>query len=154
MIGHDMSFDRRNKKIGIAEANCDKNIDNKTMDEYGVENGYDFKENENIGKRKFIDFFLNEKKLGVYIFITFVLFFVIIYLILVLVNLKKRKRNPWLWFIKSDIDKDESFIPIRYDVNDINETQNDKGKNIDMIYLNKDDGRDGFKNSKYSKIST
>ena len=93
--------------------------------------------------------------LGVYIIITFVLFFVIIYLIFVLINLKKRKRNPWLWFIKkNDIDKNESFIPIRYDINDINETQNNKGKNIDMIYLNKDYGKEGFKNSKYSKIST
>ena len=155
MIGHDIIFDIRNKKIGFAEANCDKNINNETMDEFGVENGYDFKGYENIGKNKFVDFFLNEKMLGVYIIITFVLFFVIIYLIFVLINLKKRKRNPWLWFIKkNDIDKNESFIPIRYDINDINETQNNKGKNIDMIYLNKDYGKDGFKNSKYSKIST
>ena len=153
MIGHEIIFDIKNKKIGFAEANCDKNVINKNIDEIGVENGYNFKEYE-LRKKKFFDFFVNENLLGFYIFVTCVLLLVIIYLIFVLINLKKRKKNPWLWFIgKNNIDKEESFIPIRYDVNDINEKENNKGKKIDMIYLKKEEGNYEFKNSKYSKIN-
>ena len=156
MIGHDIIFDLKNQKIGIAEANCDKNdVNNKTMDEFGVEKGYKYIDNNNFRKKNFLDFLLNENLFGIYVFITFILFFVIIYLISVLINLKKQSNNPWLWFIKEkNIDKDDSFIPVRYDVNDINESQNDKEKNIDMIYLNQEEVKQEIKNSKYNKIST
>ena len=156
MIGHDIIFDLKNQKIGIAEANCDKNdVNNKTMDEFGVEKGYKYIDNNNFRKKNFLDFLLNENLFGIYVFITFILFFVIIYLISVLINLKKQSNNPWLWFIKEkNIDKGDSFIPVRYDVNDINESQNDKEKNIDMIYLNQEEVKQEIKNSKYNKIST
>ena len=156
MIGHDVIFDLKNQKIGFAEANCDKNnINNKSMDKIGVENGYKYTNDDNFRKKSFLDFFINEKMFGIYIIITFILFFVIIYLIFVLINLKKNKNDPWLWFIKDkNIDKDDNFIPVRYDVNDINENQNKNEKQIDMIYLNQEEGKEEFKNSKYNQIIT
>jgi hypothetical protein len=153
MIGHEVIFDIKNKKIGFAEANCDKN-NNKSMDNMGIEYGYNYQSYNSNGKNSLFDIFLNENMLGIYIFITIILLFVLIYLILVLINFKKRKRNPWILFIdESDINKDESFIPIRYDINDINGKENNKTKEIDMIYLNKTKNKE-FKNSNYSKISS
>lgn len=156
MIGHEIIFDINNKKIGFATANCDKNNNNKSFDDMGIEDGYNLENIENNEKiNKFLDFFLNEKMLGFYIAITIILFLVIIYLILVLINFKKRKENPWRLFLtRNNLDKNESFIPIRYDVNDINENKNDKGKKIDMVYLNEEEKKNEFKISKYSKIGT
>ena len=92
MIGHDVIFDLKNQKIGFAEANCEKYVNNETMDGIGVENGYNFKEYELRKKNGFFDIFVNENLLGFYIFITIVLLLVIIYLVFVLINLKKRKK--------------------------------------------------------------
>ena len=88
------------------------------------------------------DFFLNDNMLGIYVMITIVLFLVIIYLIVVLINLKKKKKNPWRIFgnNKYNNDKIDSFIPIRYDVNDTNNKNNNKKNN-------------NIENSKYKKIN-
>ena len=60
-----------------------------------------------------------------------------------------------MWFIKDkNIDKDDNFFPVRYDVNDISENQNKNEKQIDMIYLNQEEGKEEFKNSKYNQIIT
>ena len=155
MIGHEIIFDIINRKIGFVEAYCDKNNTNRSIDYFGVEDGYNPKNYEKISKKSFFDFFVNENMLGFYIFVTIILFFVIIYLIVVLINFKKRKKNPWIWFLrKDDYNQDESFIPLRFDVNDINERDIDKGKKIDMIFLDKEEKKSDFTNSKYSKITS
>ena len=156
MIGHDIIFDIKNQKIGFAQANCDKNNDNRSIDDMGIEDGYKFKNTDNTRNRNiFFDFFVNENMLGFYIFVTIILFFAIIYLVSVLINIKKRKKNPWMLFGKRDnISKNETLIPIRYDVNDTNENENNKSKKIDMIYLKDGEGKKEIQNSKYSKINT
>ena len=159
MIGHEIIFDKQNKKIGFVEANCDKNK-NISMDDMGVEYGYNQLINENIKieNKNVFDYFLNENMLKVYVLITFVLLFFIIYLLCVLFNLKKRKRNPWLWFLPKDNrnnrDRNESLIPIRFDINDVNENKNNKPKEIDMVYLKNKYNNNEFNNSKYSKINS
>ena len=155
MIGHEIIFDIINRKIGFVEAYCDKNNTNRSIDYFGVEDGYNSKNYEKISKKSFFDIFVNENMLGFYIFVTIILFFVIIYLIVVLINFKKRKKNPWIWFLrKDDYNQDESFIPLRFDVSDINERDIDKGKKIDMIFLDKEEKKSDFTNSKYSKITS
>ena len=152
MIGHEIIFDVNNKKIGFAEAYCDKNYNNKTMNDLGIERGYPEKKYEKIERNKLIDFFLDERLIGIYIVIAIILFIVFIYLILVLVNFNKRKRNPWLWFLKNNA-KEESFIPIRYDVNDVNQNDN-KNLEINLVTLSTDEEKDDFTHSKYTKINT
>ena len=152
MIGHEIIFDIKNKKIGFVEANCDKN-NNKTMTNIGVEVGY----NESMinpvnNSYSLYDFFLNDNMLGIYVMITIILFLVIIYLIAVLINFKKRKKNPWRIFgnNKYNNDKIDSFIPIRYDVNDMYNKNNNK--EINMVYL-KNEKNNNIENSKYKKIN-
>ena len=148
MIGHEIIFDIKNKKIGFVEANCDKN-NNKTMTNIGIEVGY----NESMinsfnNSYSLYDFFLNDNMLGIYVMITIILFLVIIYLIIVLINFKKRKKNPWRIFgnNKYNNDKIDSIIPIRYDVNDMDNKNNNK--EINMVYL-KNEKNNNIENSKY-----
>ena len=152
MIGHEIIFDIKNRKIGIAEAYCDKSHKNKSMDDLGIESGYPKKSFEKVGRNKILDFFLNERMVGIYIFLTIILFLVLVYLISVLINFNKSKRNPWLWFLKNNTSIQESFIPIRYDVNDTNQN-NTKNKEINLVSLSTDDKNVDLTHSKYSKIN-
>ena len=152
MIGHEIIFDIKNRKIGIAEAYCDKSHKNKSMDDLGIESVYPKKSFEKVGRNKILDFFLNERMVGIYIFLTIILFLVLVYLISVLINFNKSKRNPWLWFLKNNTSIQESFIPIRYDVNDTNQN-NTKNKEINLVSLSTDDKNVDLTHSKYSKIN-
>ena len=89
---------------------------------------------------------------GIYIFLTIILFLVLVYLISVLINFNKSKRNPWLWFLKNNTSIQESFIPIRYDVNDTNQN-NTKNKEVNLVSLSTDDKNVDLTHSKYSKIN-
>ena len=157
MIGHEIIFDRKNNRIGIVEANCDKN-NNKTMNIIGIEKGY--KENiigsNNGEKASLIDFIFNENMLNFYIIISIILLLVIIYLVIVLIQFKKRKRNAWLWFMEKEenIEEEENnLIPIKYDINDSSNKYEKNNIEFSNIYLeNHDNNNQDFKNSKYSQI--
>ena len=161
MIGHEIIFDRKNNKIGIVEANCDKN-NNKTMNYIGIERGYS---EDNTGGNNYeyaylLDYIFNEKMLNFYIVVSIILFLIIVYLIGVLINFKKRKSNAWWWFLeKPNIDEDSNtnnLLPIRYDIND-SSNKNEKKKEFSMVFLSDSDNNNNSKNmkhSKYSKINT
>ena len=141
MIGHEIIFDVKNKKIGFAEAYCDKKYNNKSMNDMGIEHGYKEKNVEIIENNNLIDFFLNENLLGIYIVITIILFIVFIYLILILIKLRKHNAQ------------EQSLIPIRYDVNDVQQRENNN-KEINLVNLSSEGKEDKFNHSKYTKIST
>ena len=157
MIGHEIIFDRKNNKIGIAEANCDKN-NNKTMNYIGIEKGYnedilEQNEDENIS---LFDYIFSENMLVFYIIVSIILLLIIIYLSIVLIYFKKRKRNAWLWFIdREDNDEDINLIPIRYDINE-SSNKNEKNNNeFSTVFLTNSENNINkeMKNSKYSKIN-
>ena len=153
MIGHEIIFDRKNNKIGIAEANCDKN-NNKSMNYIGIEKGYNDEMIENNYKDiSLIDYLFSENMLNFYIVVTIILFLIIIYLVIVLINFKRRKPNAWCWFMeKPDNDERNDFLPIRYDINDTN--KNDKNnKEFSMVFLSDSPIKNEIKNSNYSKIN-
>ena len=153
MIGHEIIFDRKNNKIGIAEANCDKN-NNKSMNYIGIEKGYNDEMIENNYKDiSLIDYLFSENMLNSYIVVTIILFLIIIYLVIVLINFKRRKPNAWCWFMeKSDNDERNDFLPIRYDINDTN--KNDKNnKEFSMVFLSDSPVKKEIKYSNYSKIN-
>ena len=161
MIGHEIIFDRKNNKIGFVEANCDKN-NNKTMNYLGIENTYkeSIIDQSNETKASLIDAVFNESMLSFYIVVSIILLLIIIYLIIVLIQFKKRKRNAWLWFMeKENVEEENNLIPIRYDINDpANKNENEKNDiEFSSVFLNNNDNNNnnqGFKNSKYSKISS
>ena len=141
MIGHEIIFDVKNKKIGFAEAYCDKTYNNKSMDDMGIEHGYPEKNISIIEKFNLIDFFINENLIGIYIVITIILFIVFVYLIIILVKLSNYNAQ------------EQSLIPIRYDVNDVQ--QNEKNnKEISLVNLNSEGKEEDLIHSKYTKIST
>ena len=141
MIGHEIIFDVKNKKIGFAEAYCDKTYNNKSMDDMGIEHGYPEKNISMIEKFNLIDFFINENLIGIYIVITIILFIVFVYLIIILVKLSNYNAQ------------EQSLIPIRYDVNDVQ--QNEKNnKEISLVNLNSEGKEEDLIHSKYTKIST
>ena len=154
MIGHEIIFDRKNNKIGVVEANCDKN-NNKTMNILGIEKGYsdEVLENKDFESVSLIDYILNENMLRFYIIVSIVLFLVVVYLVIVLINFKRRKRNAWLWFIEKDDNDEDNLIPIRYDINDSKNEKNNK--NYSAVFLSDSDTNNDkeIKNSKYSKIN-
>ena len=153
MIGHEIIFDRKNNKIGIAEANCDKN-NNKSMNYIGIEKGYaDEMLEDNYKNVSLIDYFFSEKMLNFYIIVTIILFLIIIYLVMVLINFKKRKPNAWFWFMEmSDNDERNDFLPIRYDINDT--SKDDKNnKEFSIVFLSDSPVKNEIKNSNYSKIN-
>ena len=98
--------------------------------------------------------------LSFYIVVSIILLLIIIYLIIVLIQFKKRKRNAWLWFMeKENVEEENNLIPIRYDINDpANKNENEKNDiEFSSVFLNNNDNNNnnqGFKNSKYSKISS
>ena len=160
MIGHEIIFDSKNNKIGIVEANCDKNnnSNNQSMNYIGIEEGYNNEDMLEQNNMHLIDYILNENMLSLYILIAVILFLIIIYLVIVLIHFKKRRPNPWLWFIEKEYDDEEnSFIPIKYDINDSSNKneQNKNNKDFSTVFLaNSDNNNKEIKNSKYSKINT
>lgn len=159
MIGHEIIFDRKNNKIGVVEANCDKN-NNKTMNYLGIEKGYNdemLDNNNNYESISLFDYILNENLLKFYIIVSIILFLVIVYLVIVLIHFKRRKRNAWLWFMeKDDINEDDNLIPIRYDINDSSNKNEKNDKNYSKVFLSDSDNNNNkeIKNSKYSKINS
>ncbi len=158
MIGHEIIFDRKNNKIGVVEANCDKN-NNKTMNYLGIEKGYNdemLDNNNNYESISLFDYILNENLLKFYIIVSIILFLVIVYLVIVLIHFKRRKRNAWLWFMeKDDINEDDNLIPIRYDINDSSNKNEKNDKNYSKVFLSDSDNNNKeIKNSKYSKINS
>ena len=162
MIGHEIIFDRKNNRIGIVEANCDKNNNRtKNYNYIGIENGY----NEDIlGDNQYeyaslIDYIFNENMLTIYVVISIILLLIIIYLIMVLINFKKRRPNAWFWFYeRNDTVEDNNttnLLPIRYDINDPSK-KNEKNKEFSMVFLHDsyDNNNKGIKEGKYSKINT
>ena len=157
MIGHEIIFDRTNKKIGVVEANCDKN-NNKTMNFIGIEKGYkeDMYEANIPEKITLSDYIFNEKLLSFYIITSIILFLIIIYLVVVLIYFKRRKRNAWLWFIKKEEnDEDNNLIPIRYDINDHSNKSEKNSTEFSTVFLSESNNNNikELKNSKYSKIN-
>ena len=141
MIGHEIIFDVKNKKIGFAEAYCDKKYNNKSVDDMGIEQGYPEKNIEIFEKKNLIDFFLNENLIGIYIVITIILFIVFVYLISVLIKLSHYN------------EQEQSPIPIRYDFNDLQQREKNN-KEINLVNLNSEEKENEFNHSKYTKIST
>ena len=82
MIGHDIIFDRENKKIGFVEAFCDKK--NKNLSNIGV----DISDNNEINNKKksILDFLSSNKMLNVFIFTGIVIFCVIICLLIICIK--------------------------------------------------------------------
>ena len=79
--------------------------------------------------------------IGIYIVITIILFIVFVYLIIILVKLSNYNAQ------------EQSLIPIRYDVNDVQ--QNEKNnKEISLVNLNSEGKEEDLIHSKYTKIST
>ena len=163
MIGHEIIFDRKNNRIGIVEANCDKNNKtNKSMNYIGIEKGYYNEEieqnNNNTESISLIDFIFNETMLIFYIIISLILFVIIIYLVVVLIHFKKRKTNPWLWFIEKEYnDEENNLIPIKYDIVDSSNknSQSNNNKEFSAVFLaDSQNNNNEIKNSKYSKINT
>ena len=163
MIGHEIIFDRKNNRIGIVEANCDKNNKtNKSMNYIGIEKGYYNEEieqnNNNTESISLIDFIFNENMLIFYIIISLILFLIIIYLVVVLIHFKKRKTNPWLWFIEKEYnDEENNLIPIKYDIVDSSNknAQSNNNKEFSAVFLaDSQNNNNEIKNSKYSKINT
>lgn len=156
MIGHEIIFDRTNNKIGVVEANCDKN-NNKTMNFIGIEKGYKEDMYENIPEKITLsDYIFNEKLLSFYIIISIILFLIIVYLVVVLIYFKRRKRNAWLWFIeKEENDGDNNLIPIRYDINDPYNKNEKNSNEFSTVFLSESSHNNNkpIKNSKYSKIN-
>lgn len=157
MIDHEIIFDRKNGKIGIAESNCDKNK-NKSMNYIGIEKGYNeemFEDNNYNRTIPMIDYIFSENMLNFYIIITILLFFIIIYLVIVLINIKKRKPNAWLWFMDNPDNEEgnNSFIPIRYDINDTSSKNEKNDKEFSMVFLSDSPINNEIKKSNYSKIN-
>lgn len=171
MIGHEIIFDRKNQKIGIVEANCAKNInnktENKTMNSIGIEKGYNedvLNENNDVVYPSLMDFIFNEKMLRFYIIISIILFLVIIYLIMVLINFQKRKSNAWLWFMGTTEEnntiattEDNNLIPVKYDVVDTSgdkNTNEKKDKNYTKVFLADpiNNNNEAMKISNYNQI--
>ena len=164
MIGHEIIFDRKNNRIGIVEANCDKNNNrSKSYNYIGIEKGYS---EDILGDKEYeyeyaslIDYIFNENMLTVYVVISIILLLIIIYLIMVLINFKKRRPNAWLWFYERiDMVEDNNntnLLSIRYDINDPS-NKSEKNKEFSMVFLHDsyDNNNKGMKESKYSKINT
>ena len=153
MIGHEIIFDRKNNKIGIAEANCDKN-NNKSMNYIGIENGYtDEMIDNNYKNVSLLDYFFSENMLNFYIIVTIILLLIIIYLVIVLINFKRRKPNAWCWFMEMyENNERNDFLPIRYDINDTNKDDKNN-KEFSMVFLSDSPIKNEIKNSSYSKIN-
>ena len=164
MIGHEIIFDRKNNRIGIVEANCDKNNNRTVNYNYiGIEEGYSEDKlkgnNYEYEYASLIDYILNENMLNFYIVISIILFLIIVYLIIVLINFKKRRPNAWLWFLEgnnpNEDNNNNNLLPIRYDINSPS-NKNENNKEFSMVFLTDSDDKinnRGIKNSKYNKIN-